>query len=173
MDPLRSYTYCLGPVFVAKTNITTKTLISLIDALVIQFGDGYTFEPEPISGGGILMTHWPGMAEGSCCYKTFRFVTCMSGGRWPWIVKEKTLEQWRSEPESVIWQPEKFRPPYKFRIFLKAFYGAPVWTKNSIEKVTSAFASIGISHLKSSVPSNKAMCDFGGSLGNPSGDSRE
>lgn len=41
--------------------ITTEGVIEVLTPL---FGEGYEFQQEPISGGGIIMTKWPGKEKG-------------------------------------------------------------------------------------------------------------
>lgn len=72
--PTYTYTYASGPEISSATPVTTKTMVRLIDALKHHFGPGYEFAPEPISEGGIQMTHWPDQTdEPKGTFKTFRF----------------------------------------------------------------------------------------------------
>lgn len=156
-----TFTYCNGPAFVADKGllITTNTIVGLIDALTEQFGEGYTFVPEAIVEGGIQMTSWPDK-EPDVGYKTFRF-HIQRRERWPWIGPD-TLAEWRAPGhEQTIWSPPPGSDRTKFHIFLKAFHGAPCWTRECMTKVIAAFQSVGIAHVKSSVPTNKAMREVG------------
>jgi len=146
------YTYCPGPSIRAANNITTKTMVSLIDALCERFGPGSSFALEPISEGGIQMTS---IERG---FKTFRFNFQPYGnyGKWPFIDGQTTLQSWRDdENAAIIWNGRG--NVMKGDLFLKAFYGAPCWTRDELTKVASALASVGITCPTTGWPSNRKL----------------
>ena len=74
---------------------------------------GYRFRPEPICGGGVEFTLWPGMSSKIPReYKTFRF----NARSFPWIDDET--------PGSASFNVFNNS---SFIVTLKAFYGAPAF----------------------------------------------
>lgn len=149
-------TYCPGPRFSSPAPITTKTIVDIVDRLNERFGDGYVFNPEPITEGGIEMTTWPNAVQDLNAYKTFKtfrfHIEPRSCGGWP-TIRSTTMDQWRSNPPAVIWADPKLRGC----VFLKAFHGAPVWTCDEVTIVMEVLTSVGLKCVKSSLPSNKRM----------------
>jgi len=87
----------------------------LINNLGIQ-----KFEPEPITEGGIRFKSYDGNGTGKySCYKSIRF---SGNNSWPFIDKSCPWEY--DDMEMVI--PRHSR----IDLFLKAFHGAPKWTKD-------------------------------------------
>lgn len=150
-------TYCTGPVFTSAYPFTTSTVVQLIDDLNTRFGPSYTFVPEGISDGGILMTKWPGSdsAKNQKHYKSMRF-QIPGSGKWPWI-REDTFQRWRTEPAEVIWSPQAGQ--LKGNLFLKALYGAPVWTQHEIDMVVKSFETAGFQLTKTKIPRSKLEVD--------------
>jgi len=147
--PIPTYTYFAGPNIRVSRNITTKTMVNLIDALCERFGPGYSFALEPISEGGIQMTS---VEHG---FKTFRF-NLNNYGEWPSINGATTLQSWRdNEHATVIWNARD--AVMRGGLFLKAFHGAPCWTRDELNKVASALASVGITCLKTGWPSDSKL----------------
>jgi hypothetical protein len=143
-----AYTDCIGPKIKSAVPVTTKTIVNLIDELHQRFGPGYTFVPEPITEGGIKLTTWPNKKPQA--YKTVRFKigTGQGSGSWPQI-GPNTLEQWRQQPEMMIWSFP--RNTFVVRhsnqvtgcLYLKALYGAPCWTPTEVEQISEAFRTVG------------------------------
>jgi hypothetical protein len=99
-----------GPKLECKNNvITTHTILELIQRLQEEFGPNYSFSPESITEGGILMTNWPGKIDGRYPdekqepYKSFR-IRLGDYGRWPWIY-ETTVDNWLNNEAEIIWSP--------------------------------------------------------------------
>ncbi len=149
-------TYSSGFDVKAQQPITTKTIVGIVDDLKRLFGNQYDFEPEPITEGGILWTQYPGKTDTS--YKTMRFHFDSENGKWPWI---HTFLQWRNNNAQTIWSnPPNQRgrtPKIEGGTFLKAFFGAPCWTIEEIDKFRSAFEHNGIQCLRNPAKSNLKM----------------
>lgn len=126
-----------GPNFFIKESITSHGIINIINKLHEIFGNEYIFEPEPISEGGIVFKEWPGKQKTH--YKSFR-LRC-NNGKWPHI-NENVIKEWTEKESFVIWHGEGTK--INLGSYLKAFYGAPKWTKDEIYKFTVALAEGGI-----------------------------
>lgn len=146
-------TYTSGPSFKATGSITSKTIVSLIDALKRAFGEDYDFAPEAITEGGIVFTRWPNKEPRH--YKTLRFRVEHTFGRWPTIIRDRDnqIESWRNSEERVIWKsttddalnrkrPRETQP--SGGTFLKALLGAPCWTPQELELFKRAFEEVGL-----------------------------
>ena len=86
---------------------------------------GYTFRVEPIGGGGIQIMEWPGKSEMTPSddqhaypYKSFRLLAT----GFPWITDDTS--------DDCSFPLTKYG---KMHICLKAFYGAPAFTKHEVE----------------------------------------
>ncbi len=156
-----TYTNCSGPLFSSPSPITTKTIVDFIDALAQRFGDGYVFELEQITEGGIQMTSWPEKKDLANALKTLRFELGCKGP----VIKSDTLERWRNEPSIAIWTAKRDEK-LKGAIGLKAMQGAPCWTKREVSLIMDALNTVGFKCLKSSMPTNEDMKSFG-ELGDP------
>ena len=146
---MSTFTYCDGPSFSTAEPITTATIVRLTDLLHAEFGPGYAFEPEPITEGGLLMTAWPGRRSGG--YKSCRFFVDLPHGRWPFI-REDTLQQWRDDPPKVIWRLIEGKKKIECDLFLKAFYGAPCWTQEEVNKLVRCLTAVGCRCTKVKIP---------------------
>lgn len=145
------YTYCPGPRFSVTEPITTRNIGTIIEVLTSVFGEGYEFQPEPISEGGIIMTKWPGK-EG---FKTIRFnFGRQTNSKWPWVTDGAFAGT------TTIWDKVGLEK-YKGGTYLKAFYGAPVWTPEEVQHVVHAFDAAGFVCLKSSIPGKKKLRETG------------
>lgn len=87
---------------------------------------GYSFAPEPITEGGVQITHWPGKST-ERAFKTFRFL-CTDG--YP-RVNESTPD------DSVITMPGG--GANHFSVKLKAFHSAPPFTDAELGAFWKAF----------------------------------
>lgn len=152
MDSSTIRTYCDAgtKITVHDPVITTKHIVTFIDELSRSFGGGYVFRPEPISEGGVEMINWPGKIAGA--YKTVRFHFQAHGG-WPQIDGDGVLEKWRREQAVVIWHNSG---AFRGSLFIKAFDGAPCWTKAEINIVLEALRTIGFKCTKPRV----RVCDL-------------
>ncbi len=122
---------------------------------------GYTVRatPEPISGGGLLISsdEWTSAsADGSRApyapYKSMRHR--MDGaGDWPWIKEGGAA--WRAgaaDADTVLWRLDASTAG---STFLKAFEGAPDWTLAELRAVASVFESHGFKCAK--LPREKTL----------------
>ena len=174
----RIATYTDGPKLKCDNVITTHTIIELIGLLRLEFGPNYDFEPESITEGGIIMTNWPGKIEGRYPderqppYKSLRF-HLEDYGSWPCV----TLHDWSEKEPEIIWSQHmkirdcehrhKFRevcmcvgPAFRLKrgqfkwgsmkgtTFLKAFYGAPAWSRGEIHAFKRALVSVGMCQVR-------------------------
>lgn len=146
-------TYCPGPVFTTIAPITTNTIVMMIDILTKRFGPGYSFEPEPITEGGIKMTNWPGKTETQ--FKTFRIQIVQGTGNWP-IIYPNQLDTWKHGDEVTIWSGDKI----KGHTCLKAFFGAPCWTTKELDHFLFAMAAVGWKYTKKSVPKKTKLSKY-------------
>lgn len=96
-------------------------------AQLAQELERYTFRVEPIGGGGIEIMNWPGKPADPVSwspgdprfpYKSFRF----RARGFPWLNDE-------TPDDRSFWLSDHG----KLRICLKAFYGAPAFTKHEVE----------------------------------------
>jgi len=149
--------YTLTPGFVLKYDvdyqyITTHLIVRVCTQLEKSFGEGYSFVPEAITEGGILMLSWPGCTKGQ--YKSIRFHRYRGTGSWPWLAHASDLiknrHSWATKDAVIIWSADT--GPYAngrksqrlvLQTYLKAMYGAPCWTKAEVRKLADAFESEG------------------------------
>jgi len=130
-------TYKNGPNLYAHS-ITMDMIFMVINKLHLLFGEGYEFVLESIYEGGIEWVKWPGKQPGQ--YKTFRFT---ESNYWPAIPNIIDTEWFAEVSKQVVWTRGKF-PQNKMRTCLKAFDGAPAWTKREIESFRDALETVGI-----------------------------
>lgn len=142
-------TYGNGFYYRARSILTRGEFVELLDELNKEFGDGWSFEPEPIHEGGIEVVNWPGK-EGKQ-YKAMRL--CKTRGMnydqmpWPWI-KDTWRERWTIVDKNdilFIGDVKAKRPLREWNsTVLKAFYGAPAWTSEELGKIEKVFAKFNI-----------------------------
>ena len=89
---------------------------------------GCTFRPEPIGGGGIEFTDWPGKKEDQ--YKSFRFC---SSENYPWINEHTPNDA------QFLFAGQKRNC---IMIKLKAFRGAPPFTADELVAFREAFENV-------------------------------
>lgn len=118
-------TYTNGPKFLVTHNVTKGDMVNIINELNEIFKP-ITFEPEPITEGGLI---WKGVWG----FKTIR----LCNGTWPHVYPD-----WRStwpHNDEVI-----FHEGNVHCTTLKAFYGAPKWTMEEIDKFSTIFSKYGL-----------------------------
>lgn len=125
-------TYCSGDEFAFDGQLTKDMVASICKELSRLFGEGYIFEQEAITEGGILMKAWPGKAEHH--YKTMRWY----GFEWPWVIQG---ERWEGR-EDII-EKDRWRWGNRISTFLKAFHGAPCWSIDEIMKIRDVLSEFG------------------------------
>ena len=141
-------TYCDGFNFKPITSVTKSDLIHLTVCLGEVFGEGWKFEPEAITEGGIVVEDWPGKTP--LMYKSMRFhygVSARSKWRWPSVPDEHRLE-WEHSNE-VVWHALSKHPRKDWcNTWIKAFHYAPPWTVGELRKVAGVLAEFGIATRK-------------------------
>ncbi len=144
-------TYCRGLQCKFTKNITKKEYIEICEELNVgfaeKFGGSYSFQPESITEGGLVMVQFP--SKDGRMYKTMRhrlvynnrlgMRTCIS---WPWIGGDETIEAWKLD-ESVL-----IPSGTESDTFLKAFHGAPCWSIAELILVREVFLKHGIKSAK-------------------------
>jgi len=157
------YTYSNGPTFELQHDITKGDMISICEKLGLVFGVEHTFIPEPITEGGIKIENFPNKKNGS--YKSIRF-HYKEAGKWPWVDLLK-LDVWKDNNEVI------FTKLGKITTVLKAFHGAPCWSIDELQKLTTVFEQFNINLVKNSRQKDilstklkKELCSFG-ELGRP------
>lgn len=132
-----AFTYCSGPTYKLEHHLTQSDVIVVLDALHEIFGHGWKFELEAITEGGIQVTQWPGKELRS--FKTFR----LGAPEWPWITPT-SAQEWRDSEEQVY-------EGKVLRTYLKAFFEAPCWSVQELEKWNRAWARVGAQVVKKSL----------------------
>jgi hypothetical protein len=153
------FTYCNGIELKAALKrekfrtITGRQLVAICEDLEAAF-PGVTVRPEPITEGGLLYVNWPGKTEEM--YKSIRLgSTC-----YPRINPEndQTFNELRSErgDEVVLrWDWNGFGKS----LFLKAFKGAPCFTRDELTVIRDVFERNGVQCLKK-LPSASTLCEY-------------
>jgi len=181
---MSKYTYCTGPSFSVTKEIYRSTLGQIIKDLEESFGSGYGFDLDRVCEGGIKLTTWPGKdPEDKSSYKTIRFTDRWDRvAKWPSIEEEVTLRDWKiGLSEGLIfsqlqsespWSAKKKPKKFVLQTFLKAFYGAPCWTMEELNILSSVFYRNGLVLYRSrngniSMPLRlkKRLVEHGGELG--------
>ena len=138
------HTACRGFEFKPTSEITKADFIRIVNRIGDVFGDGWVFEPEPISEGGIVIKNWPGRTTEM--YKSMRFHYSIEGQHWSWptIFLEDPCEEWRGSID-VVWPALSPRVRKDWcTTFLKAFNFAPAWTVAEITTIAGVLAEFGI-----------------------------
>lgn len=129
-----------------KQGLTRGQLMDICQALSAALSEAHgtpvQASPEKICEGGIELK----FAEHPEWYKTIRFSSgYLNAGyanrKWPYI-HEGTLATWVDSPE------ELFVPGGILGTFIKAFTGAPDWTREQMQCVEAQFKRVGgtVSH---------------------------
>jgi hypothetical protein len=151
--------------FETNDHFTTKSIVTLCNLLEERFGAGHEFAPEPITEGGLKMTKFPGLVDGA--YKTMRFSVGDSSRRvgWPWITSD-ARKRWNALPAEDLFarrDPEFGSSRLQIGLFLKAFHGAPCWTRDEIRIVAQCFEALGF--VSRGKPPSGRMLESRGDLG--------
>jgi hypothetical protein len=123
-------TYCDGPNLFFEQDLSKNDYINLCKTLSLEFtksfGGVYVFEPEPITEGGFILTHFPGKKDEM--YKTLRHH--LRDGidyiEWPYI-PNNVMNIWKDDQKILI------QKSTTARTILKALYGAPTWKIEEIK----------------------------------------
>lgn len=123
--------------------LTRGNVVSVCEELAPQLSALHetpvTVEPERISNGGLVVK----FTEHPAWYKTLRFgcgYAMVGGGKvseWPFIPSGNALELWRDNDTPV------FTSEDVTSTFLKAFDGAPVFTRAEMQLFEATFAARG------------------------------
>ena len=132
-------TACYGFTLRVTRDVTWSDLLDACSALnaLLPYS---SFEPEKVAEGGILFTAWPVIGGGR--YKSFR----LEFDDYPGFQEINEVPM-----DTVILH--RIRDTMKVRTLLKAFGGAPAWTRDEVK----AFADVlectcGLVPLKTSFP---------------------
>lgn len=128
-------TYTSGYSLKATKDITTHDISNLCINLEKAFGNGYKFEPEPITEGGIVFKNWPGKTDNM--YKTMR-ICFYYHGKWPWINNDQ-ITTWMNNPSIKL-----LSKGTEIQTFLKSSNGAPQWNIDELKIFESQLLEIGL-----------------------------
>lgn len=143
MDPNDMASYGSGPVILLDQGMTRHQFLDLceraeraLSTLHDSTQDESSFQlvPEAIIEGGIEWKMWPGKKPKM--YKTIR-LGVQHPSRWPWITGDDVVDEWRRGRDGMLLRGGKYQT------VLKAFYGAPAWTRKELEVVVGCFREIG------------------------------
>jgi hypothetical protein len=143
-------TYTSGLTLKTERIITKNDIITMCQLL--NSNDEYTdlceFQPEGITGGGILFKFKNG---NNTWYKSVRLCVTsgMSNGKWYWI-NDNYLSEWTGNNDII------FDKNNKFTLFLKSFHGAPLFTVEELKIWEECFNQIGIVTV-GKYPSKKSL----------------
>ncbi len=145
-------TYTSGLSFKAVKIITKDDIIILCNLLneCKEYSDLFTFEPEPITEGGIIykFKNETDIKDGKYDkYKTVRL--CI--GNWPWI-NNNVMNEWKGNNDTIINKDQIINT------FLKSFYGAPVFTIDELKIWEECFKQIGLVRIGKFVTKKSLIC---------------
>ena len=115
----------------APRSTTFRDIQDAAVAASARLGKGYLLEPEEITEGGFMFTEWPGMQPGQ--YKTVRF---HGFRRWPFLEND-AVKGGASAAATIL----KVRDGNDLGLYLKAFHGAPVFTRAEVVIVAESLAA--------------------------------
>jgi hypothetical protein len=126
-------TYTNGLTFITKKDITQNNIITLCNLLNNHelFNGLCTFEPEPITEGGIIFKYINGEQE---WYKSMRLG--LSGKDWPWICNP--MVSWLNNNNIII------KKDIRIYTYLKSFRNAPVFTQDELRAIEECFNKIDV-----------------------------
>ena len=146
-------TYTSGFTLKTEKIITKNDIITMCNLLNNK--DEYLnlckFEPEGITEGGIIFKFNDGFDNK--WYKTVRLRVYDGNikGKWYWI-NENVMSEWHKNNDMI------FDKNQRFTIFLKSFYGAPLFTIEELKLWEYCFNQIGIVRV-GRYPSKKSLID--------------
>ena len=152
-------TYAEGFRLKILRDVTTKDIVNLCEMLEIKFNKYYDtnefkFRPEPIGEGGIKVVNFPNKTDKM--YKTLRiWIDKQPIDKWPWIT-ETTFDEWKKNNE----EHKIISKDRDLRTFLKAFYGAPIWTIYELEIVKECIENVGIQVIMKTSPKKKFLSTY-------------
>ena len=144
-------TYTIGLTLKTERIITKDDIITMCNLLNSkeEYYNLCEFQPEGISGGGILFKFKGNL--GNNWYKSVRLCVSHgeSKGKWYWI-NNNYLSEWSGNDDII------FDKNNKFTLFLKSFYGAPLFTLEELKIWEECFNQIGILKV-GKYPSKKSL----------------
>lgn len=162
-------TYTNGLVLKTTQPVTKNDIITLCNLLNErdEYKDVCTFEPEPITEGGIVYRFNVRSPEQQRWYKSVRLgigncpvdrtgefsqrFLSQNRGKWDWIHhKTNVMEEWNLSKDIVYPEHEKFRT------FLKSFRGAPAFTQEELKIWEECLACIGVQKV-GKIPTKKDL----------------
>jgi hypothetical protein len=159
--------YMSGPALTFNAKAVRTSTFEQIErackAANARLGSEHRLEPEAIVEGGFVFVDWPGKQPGQ--YKTVRF----SFERWP-FVSDGTAAEGPTGTTMVLGPRDRDR----ISTHLKAFHGAPAFTRNEVTAVANALAACFAGCRVVRVPSDKALrsdylCHAGSEMAAPPG----
>lgn len=130
-------TYEYGPTLQCARDITKNDIIKLCKLLnkKVFFKGKCTFRPAKKVEGGIEYVF-----DDNRWYKSIRFCRNDFSFKWP-NVSENVMTDWYKNKDII------YEKQHRFDTFLKAFHGAPVFTKKELEVWKDCLMTIGL-HVK-------------------------
>lgn len=149
-------TYSSGLTFKTEQSITKNDIITMCNLLNDR--DEYssqlcTFEPEPITEGGIVFK----FKNNSEWYKSVRFIKSdvimfsKDYHQWDWI-NANVMAEWLENYDVV------FNKGYKFDTCIYSFHGAPVFTLDELKIWEECFNQIGVKKVGKYPSKKKLSC---------------
>lgn len=149
-------TYTNGLSFLPKTDITQNDIVTLCNLLNNhnQFKDICTFEPEPITEGGIIFKYINGEDK---WYKSMRLG--LNGRDWPNVDKTPMIN-WLNGTKVII------KKDVRFDTYLKSFRFAPEFTQEELKVFEECFNKINVYRVSRMVGKARLKrpkdCRYGG-----------
>lgn len=151
-------TYTNGFTLKAYKEITKNDMINMCKFLEDQYSHSCDceFQPEPINEGGILYKFKNNLVDDKLLkpYKSVRL--CVSGmwsqKSWP-IVSKNYLSEWTGSNDIILDKNDKIT------LFLKSFYGAPVFTLEELKIWEECFNQIGLKKV-GKYPTKKSLITY-------------
>jgi hypothetical protein len=139
-------TYTIGLTLKTERIITKDDIITMCKLLNSkdEYSNLCEFQPEGINGGGILFKF-----KNNKWYKSVRLCLNNGVGEWYWV-NDNYLSEWAGNNDIIIDKNNKFT------LFLKSFYGAPLFTIEELKIWESCFNQIGIIKI-GKYPSKKSL----------------
>lgn len=136
------YTMTNGPSFYMRQDVTKAIMFRIVEEFQKLLGPGYVLDLEPITEGGIVFRNWPGKdPEDKSAYKSIRL--CFPPFAWPRIEPEKTLLEWARDETVILPCKSEYGIKKEWNTFLKAYCGAPCWTLDELNALSSVMRHFG------------------------------
>lgn len=128
--------------------LTKQKLVQLCHALAQAFNtyyqtDEFSFEPEPITEGGIVFTNYKSV------YKTMRIFPTKKFSLYGWL-PSNVMQAWQNDTEVLL------EAQSEMGTYLKSFHGAPLWTHEDLKLFEQCFNEFGI-QVSGKYPTKKSL----------------